>query len=424
MIAKIKKYITKSEFLKNSLILVSGTTLAQLLPLAISPILTRLFSPDDFGVLALFTSLSLIFANLASGKYEMAIILPKKDTSAINILALCFYISFFVTFFLLISVILFHDFFVEILKTDKISVWLYVLPFVVFFLAGYNSLTFFYVRLKNYKIQAQNKVIRSFVTSILQLAFYFTKSGIFALVGGYSFGQLSGNVAMLRGVLKNKKLISQIKKAKMIALSKRYNNFPRITLPATLFNRASTEIPNIFITPFFDAATLGFYSLSYRILSLPSGFIGESISQVFMQTANDEVKSNGNCVRVFYSVLKKLTLIGLLFFTVIAIFAEPIFGFVFGKQWAVAGVYAQILSPLLFFRFLVGSLSSLLYIFEKHKIILFLQIGMFVLSIIIFIVSFYLKLTFVEFLYFFSISLSVFYIVYLIILHLVAQTKI
>ena len=152
MIKKILKYINKSEFTKNSLTLISGTTIAQLLPIAISPILTRIYTPEDFGVLALFMSLSMIFSIVAGGRYELAIILPKKDSYAINILALVIVLSGIFSVLLMFSILVFHDYFVDLLENPKISFWLYLLPLVVFLLVVFNGLNYFHTRFKNYKL--------------------------------------------------------------------------------------------------------------------------------------------------------------------------------------------------------------------------------------------------------------------------------
>ena len=77
--------ILNSEYIRNTLTLVSGNTLAQLIPLLAEPVLTRLFPPEDFGLLALFISISSLFAIVATGRYELAVMLPSKDEDAVNL---------------------------------------------------------------------------------------------------------------------------------------------------------------------------------------------------------------------------------------------------------------------------------------------------------------------------------------------------
>ena len=103
----LNKLKPKSEFSKNVLTLMTGTTIAQAIPIAISPILTRIYTPEDFGVLALFVAITTIFGTIANGRYELAIMLPKKDEDAINIFALGFIITCFISLILLILVLIF-----------------------------------------------------------------------------------------------------------------------------------------------------------------------------------------------------------------------------------------------------------------------------------------------------------------------------
>ncbi len=423
MIKKLWKKFISSEFNRNSLVLVSGTTIAQLLPIIVSPILTRLYSPEDFGVLALFMSLSMILSLLATGRYELSLILPKKDSEAFNLLNLIFIIAIIFSLFLLLAILLFHDFFVGVLKEPNISLWLYFLPLTVFFLGGYTALTFYHTRLKNYKIISTYKVARSFTMASVQTGLFFLRNGTLALVLGYILAQIIGFLGLLKKVfIKNKQL--KFNKLKVIALAKRYKKFPFMTLPSSLLNKLSSEMPNLLITPLFSSTILGFYSLGYRILTAPSTFIGVSISQVFMQSATEEMHKTGKSSRVFISTLKKLLVIGIPFFLVLYFTAEPVFGFVFGKEWTIAGTYAKILTPFLFTRFVASPLSAVLYVFEKHEILIGSQITIFLLSIATFAIGHFFLTNFQNFLLLYSVSLSVYYVMYLFISYLIANKKI
>ena len=423
MIKKILKYINKSEFTKNSLTLISGTTIAQLLPIAISPILTRIYSPEDFGVFALFSSIVMIFAIIGNGRYELAIILPKKDSYAINIWALTLYIAFFISTILLIAILLFHDFFVDKLNNDKISVWLYLVPLIVFLIAIFNSFNYLFTREKKFKTIAIIKVIRSAVLSVFQLGLYFVGSGALALIGGYSAGQITGASLFGINVKKQRELLKKINKPTIIAMARRYKRFPQYTMLGSLFNRTSSELPNIFISSLFNAATLGFYSLSYRMLSVPTAFLGMSIRQVYMKQATEEKHKTGVAIKTFLSVVKKLTVIGLPFFILLFISAEWLFAFVFGEEWRIAGEYARIITPLLFIKFIFAPVSVTLSVFEKQEVSLFMQFGLLVCVLIAFAFVLFLGLTFVKFLYIFVAILVFYYILFLFVLYIAAKGK-
>ena len=145
MIDKLKP---KSEFNKNVITLMTGTTIAQAIPIAISPILTRLYTPQDFGVFAFFLAITAIFGSIANARYELAIMLPKKDEDAINIFALGFIISTIISFLILVLVVLFNEYFVKLLGKKEIGIWFYFLPITVFLSGLWNNLNYFNNRKK------------------------------------------------------------------------------------------------------------------------------------------------------------------------------------------------------------------------------------------------------------------------------------
>ena len=147
----INKLKPKSEFNRNVLTLMTGTTIAQAIPIAISPILTRIYTPEDFGMFALYMSIASIIAIVATGRYELAIMLPKKDEDAINIVALSIIISFFVSFISLLIVFIFNTQITNILGNPEISIWLYFIPLTVLLTGIYQSFNYWSNRKKQYK---------------------------------------------------------------------------------------------------------------------------------------------------------------------------------------------------------------------------------------------------------------------------------
>jgi len=139
----IKEKINQSSFLKNLLTLLTGSVIAQALPILFSPILTRIYTPEDFGLLAVFMSLTSIFGTIANARYEMAVLLPKKETEAINIVSLGTIISTSLSIFLLVFLLFFHDNALVWLKDDRLSTWLYFIPLVVFLIGLFNMLNYY-----------------------------------------------------------------------------------------------------------------------------------------------------------------------------------------------------------------------------------------------------------------------------------------
>jgi len=388
----------------------TGTTIAQAIPIAISPILTRIYTPEDFGLFALFIAITSIFGSIANGRYELAIMLPKKDEDAINIFALGFIITSSVSLLLLLLVMLFHDYFVMLLNNDEIGFWLYFIPIAVFFIGLFNILNYFNTRRKNYKDIANATIIKSIVLAIVQLSIGFMKQGASGLISGQILSQMFANLRLLKNILKDKVLISKIK---MIALAKRYKDFPKFSMWAILANNLSIHFINILMSIFYSVSTLGFYSLVQKILSMPMILIGGSISQVFFEKASHEKKIGNNLNDIFIQALKKLLFISIPLFLILFFMVEDLFAFVFAEEWRVAGVYAQIVIPLFLSRFIVSAFTMIPIIYTELKVDLFFQVGMLLLSFIIIYLSYVGNLDFITYLMFYSLIISVYYLVYL-----------
>jgi len=410
----------KSEFTRNVLTLMTGTTIAQAIPIAISPILTRLYSPEDFGLFALFIAIASIFGSIANGRYELAIMLPKKDEDAINILALGFIINVVLSFTLLLVVLIFNDSLLSLLNNDDISSWLYLVPVSVFLMGCFNLLNYFNNRKKLYKDLAKANVAKSIAMAIVQLSFGFLKAGVFGLVSGQLTSQVVSNTKLFFNI-KRLNLFSKISRIKIIAQGKRYKDFPKFSMWAFLANTLSLNLINIFVSSVYNIKTLGFYSLTQKLLSIPLSLIGSSIGQVLFQESTKEKQLTGKAINSFNSTVKKLFLITVPSFGILFFLVEDLFAFVFGEEWRIAGKYAQIIMPLFAVRFIVAPITLIAIVFEKIKIDLFFQFGLLFLYIFVFYLSYIKSLLFEELLYAINYLVGIYYLLYFLLLKKISQ---
>jgi len=349
----------KSEFSRNVLTLMTGTTIAQAIPIAISPILTRIYTPEDFGVFALFLAITGVFLVVASCRYELALMLPRKEEDAINIFVLGVGIVIIFTLALLFLVLLFHSYITNISKNNEIEYWLYFIPVAFFFIGLFNLLSYYNNRQKNYKDIANATIVKSIVLAVVQLSMGFLKMGASGLISGHIISSLFANLQLLKNTIKDKSLLARVSKVKMIALAKRYKDFPKYQAPHAMLNTFSSQIPIYMFTPFFGLTVVGLYALSTRIVFTPLMILAGASAKVYNQKVtqiyNDKGDAYGFTIRLLKSLLKKI----MIPFLIIVMFAPNIFGFVFGEEWRKAGVYTQILSPWLALNVLVSTVSFL-----------------------------------------------------------------
>lgn len=415
----LNKLKPKSEFSRNVLTLMTGTTIAQAIPIAISPILTRIYTPEDFGILALFLAISTIFGSIANGRYELAIMLPKKDEDAINIFALGFIVVSCLALFLLVVVILFNDYFVILLGNEEIALWLYFIPITVFFMGLWNILNYFNNRRKNYKDLRNATIIKSIVLATIQLSVGFLKSGVTGLISGQIISQLFANTKLLKNIIKDKLFISKISRIRMLALLKKYKKFPIYSLPSTLADTSSQQLPYLVIPTIFSLTISGYFSFAKKIINLPGSLISSSISQVFYQSMVNAKNERYRLEILLFKTLKKLVLIALPT-TLFLYFSTPyIFPFVFGENWTISGEIAQYLSLIFFITFIVSPLSiSFSVTMELEKIALW-QYSYLVTTCLLFLFFMLYEYDFITFLIFFVIHEYILYIIYL---YMIIQT--
>ncbi|WP_373020566.1 lipopolysaccharide biosynthesis protein [Thiomicrorhabdus sp.] len=371
----IKRLKPKSEFSRNVLTLMTGTTIAQALPIASAPILTRIFTPEDFGLFAFYFAVVSILSVLATARYELAIVLPKRRDDAYQIVTLSCVISTLVSLLTLLFIWLFERQIAVLLNNTNIANWLYWIPLSIFFMGVYQSLYYWFNREKAYRNMANSRVVLSSTMVVSQIGIGFlTKLSALGLIIGQVAGQVAATLYMGQKFIKDTRVIHKPHKLKLIALAKRYINFPKYLVVAHTMNASSRQLPNILFNILFSSSVAGFFLLVQRVIGAPITIVGGAVGDVFRQQASKAYAERGECRVEFLSTVRKLTAISILPSLVLLFMAPQLFGFVFGEEWRVAGVYAQILVPMFFLQFIASPLSVLFVIAEKQKEDLLMQV--------------------------------------------------
>ena len=423
MLKRAKKYYSNSEFTRNVVTLMTGTTIAQAIPIAISPILTRIYTPDDFGVLALFMAITAVTGTIANAKYELAIVLPKEEKDAVNILILSVIINFIFSLLLLFVILIFNEQIVKIIGNVKIKNWLYLIPVSTLFFGIFNGLNYYNIRHKKFGKIAKSQITKSNSLAVTQIGLGFLKNGAIGLILGQLMSYVSGNLLLFKTVKENGKIDKYVNKKCIFKNAKNYKKFPFFSLPSIFLNVLNLNIINFLVSSIFSVTTLGFYSLTQRIVGIPSRVIGSSLSQVYFQKATAEYQKTGETRRIFLKTLKKLIVIGLPIFLVLFFIAEPVFAFVFGEEWRIAGTYAKILVPFAYIRFISSSLSNTTDIHQFQQIGLVINIILLLTVIILFYFAKIYSISFNNILVFYSIILSFEYLIFIYLYFLISKSK-
>mgnify|MGYP006075446585 CR=1 FL=1 len=351
---------------RNALVLMSGTSSGQLILLAASPVLTRLYTPEDFGVLALFAALAQILSIVASGRYEIAILLPDDDYDAFNLASLACVIAAGSSIILLVVLYVFNGAIATSMGVPEIGSWLYLLPVAVFFGAGFNIAQYLNLRHKTYSSVARATVSKYIVQTAMQLGFGFAGVGHAGLVVGATGANVLVSWPLLKSGLGQTKLLAVMSRIRMRVLAFEYKQYPLFSMPAGLLFGLNINMMNFALPVLFSPAVLGFYSLAMRALGSPLAVISHPIGQVFQREVAQELADTGKAKSSFIRTFMKLLATSFVVFGLSYFFIVDLFGFIFGEQWIVAGEYALIMIPLFTARFLVAPLSDLAQLIDAR----------------------------------------------------------
>lgn len=358
----------KSEFSRNVFTLLTGTSIAQAIPLLASPIISRLYTPGDFAVLALYLSIYNLIQIIVTGRYELAMVLPKKDSEAINIAGISLLITGIVS---VLALIVLYPLNVQLgiwLKNVELSKWVFLIPFAVFITGLFRTFNFWLIRKTNYKKIATSKISRSITNVGVSIGFgkYFVKQN--GLILGQFFGDFILMLSLLPKFLKDfKKLKKHITVLELKNAVKKNKDFPIYNTMHAFSDQFKESGIIAVISYFFLDKTLGLYSFGLRYTKAPISLLTQSFTQVTFQKMSG-IKANGDALMPFVSkLIKKLSVISIALFLGIFFLIEILIAFIFGEEWRIAGSYVKILAPYLSLNFITSVISFLPIVLAKQK---------------------------------------------------------
>lgn len=359
---KLSKYknIFQDNLLRGTATLSSAAVLGQIITVLSSTILTRLYSPEDFGVQAVFLSVLAPIAVLASLRYEWAIVLPKHNKTALYLLLACFLSTIGVSILALIVVSVWGSYLVEATNLEAIEPFLLIIPPATLMLGFYQSLNYWFLREKNFSEIAKTKLSQSLSTSFAQISLGWVISGPVGLLIGAILNSSVGTIRLLSITLnKYAKELSEISLKQMIVVCVKYYKFPVFSVWSSLINSAGLVTPVFMLSHFYSIEDVGSFSLAQRLIAIPITVIGKSIFQVFLSDAPRLVVENPRKLKEKY-ISTTLILIAIAsLISAVFWFSPVLFPIFFGNEWQQSGALARFMIPFFISSFAVSSLSIL-----------------------------------------------------------------
>lgn len=365
------KALRRNEFVRHVLALMSGTAAAQVLVIAITPLLSRLYTPAEFGILAAFTSVVALVSAVATLRYDMAIMLPKAESDAAALKNTATWIAFAVGIVTTVVMLLLGAPIARAINAPEAAPWLVLAGLAAFTLAEIGALGYWLNRHSRYSDMARNRVLQSGSTALAQLALAFVKP---LGVGGLILGTLVGQTVSILGLRRRSRDLKDFPAptwAQRKALVARYRRMPLWNAPTALVDAVRMNGINLVIAA-VSIGALGQFSMAWRMVEVPAALIGSALAQVFFQRLS--VVPHGEMLRAARLSVIRSALLGFVPFALVFALSPWLFPIVFGAEWVDAGRYAQALTPWLFLNLVTSPISTIFVVTEKQHISLLFSV--------------------------------------------------
>ena len=350
--------------------MLGGSVLAQAMPILISPIITRLYTPEDFGRFAIFSSALGIVGPIASLRYDYAIVLPARESTAEMLTIISIYVAFCTSLALLAMQIVIAQLASNAtMRSFAVGIML-LLPVAMCLTGIYQALSTFALRHKQYRLIAKTRVQQGIGTCVIQLIGGLFSLGPIGLALGSVSGQSTGASSLFRHAWKSSRLRKNITRFRRVNLyARKYSAFPLWSSPADLINAIAMSIPSGAIALIFGPAEGGFFMLAQRVMGAPLSLLGGAVGQVYLSEASAISRQSKRMLRDrFWWTARRLGLVGILCIIPVGLLAGPLIPIIFGKRWGSAASYLIAMSPLFIAQFANSPLSSTLVILRHLRL--------------------------------------------------------
>ncbi len=352
-----------SGFLRHVVLLAGGTALSQAILIATSPIIARLYTPGEFGQFSVFTAVMLVVTAIVSWRYEMAIPLPRsrETASAVFWLSIVICSGTSLVAAAITAALVLGDIVPQSLEPARHELWM--IPIGVFGAGLFQTLRSFAGREQQFAAVGTASIAQSVARTAGQVAGGLAGAGATGLAAGYAASQFFGVAGMARRL---RPLLGRPRVSALLAAGREYRAFPLFNQWAALITVLGLNVPSIMLAGSFSADVAGHFSMSMRILGLPAILVGQAVAQVFYPKAAQMAHSDEASSNLVERLAAGLLFLSVPTFALLMLHGAFAFSFVFGSQWATAGLYSSYLAPFFLVSFIATPLCSVALIKNRQ----------------------------------------------------------
>lgn len=385
------KQLLHKDVIKNTSTVLSGNVIAQLISFAVYPLLTRIYSPDDFGVLTVFLSIGGIWIIIAGGEYYNSVMLPRERKKAVA----CFQVSLLTILavsLLCVLSIIFKDFFAQCYKSETLGDWYFLLPLYVLFSALWVVLQHWYSREKRFKAVSGYQIGLSSTNAAMKSGFGLgglTTGGMIWSMTIAPFISLSASVLIhLRKELKE--LLHFDWKAIKSAASE-YSNFPKYATPRMLLHNIIWVMPALVLTPYFSVEEIGFFGMAITLSLKPMTVCISSMYSVFFQKFAAMVSQKERITPTLRRYMKTILLVSIPSFAILYFILPWFTEVLLGEGWRFTGELIQVMLPCYVSMLITSTFNFIPDIFNKQKMTLLFEVINLIVSVAAIVIGIYLN---------------------------------
>ena len=395
-----KDTLLRSEFIRNTSKLVSGTTIAQLIPILIQPILRRYYSAEIFGTYAVYLSIIGILYGIASLRYEQAIISPEDKNEACSIFTVAQLFNIIFSVLLFIVILLFKNSILSFFNiSEEYSVYLFIAPAGIFLFNLQQSINLWLIRNKAFGGVSKIKIVRRSSEGLFQLLFRYLRFS-----GGLLLGDILGHISnIIYGsiqIFKKGFTLKGIRWKNLKDTISKYSEYPKYNAITSFLNAFSMLVPVILINKYYGAENAGLFDLSRLLLLTPAALMAGAFSNIMLQRVAEKSKKKHFFINEIFFLLAIGGIISIVEFVVLFFFGEQLFSIIFGGSWTFSGTISKILIWPYIVYFFTISLSSTFIALQRIKVLSLFQLVNFILVISL---LFFTKLDFMDFIKAFAV---------------------
>ncbi|MDO1528143.1 oligosaccharide flippase family protein [Fulvimonas sp. R45] len=423
---RIAACLPRGRLARGIVALASGTAAAQAITVCMMPIVTRLYTPAQIGVISLFLAFFGFWSATLSLRYEYALLIARDDEESHVVHRLA--VVLVVVMSVLGLPILLGLQRTGMLGFELLPNWA---PFAaVPILLGYGIFMVY----RSWALRAgtvnditKATIARSAANAGTRVALGLFGGGTIALFAAEFAGAWGAMLELARNARKHfasSKPIS-IRRCDLVGVARRFSKFPAFETPSTWVNQLALTLPLPMVASLHGAAAAGWFGLARAMVGIPNTQIGSAVADVFqMELASALVAGEAARARgLFYKLMRKLALFGLVPLVAVIVLGPWLVPWIFGQKWKAAGWAAAIIAPWLYAALVVSSLSRTLSVIQAQEYKFVYDVGAASLFILAFFVAKYTHPSFLELVSILSGTGVLSYIIYLVLLVVVVEAQ-